>query len=78
MSNVGDTRTSIHGALTWIRSPAYLLPMASVLPSLVLALGFVVAGCVSLTPQQQDRVAEDQRFADATTTAYDLPRIRHT
>ena len=52
--------------------------MASVLPSLVLALGFVVAGCVSLTPQQQDRVAEVQRFADATTTAYDLPRIRLT
>ena len=35
-----------------------------------------VGGCVSLTPVQQDLVAEVQRFADATTQAYGLMRVR--
>src|SRR5438034_5106764 len=47
--------------------------------------GFVVAafvigvgGCAPLTPQQQDTVADVQRFADETATTYNLPRIRVT
>ncbi len=47
--------------------------------------GFVVAafvigvgGCAHLTPQQQDTVADVQRFADGTATTYNLPRIRVT
>src|SRR5213596_128807 len=47
--------------------------------------GFVVAtlvisvvGCATLTPQEQDTVADVQRFADRTATAYNLPRIRVT
>src|SRR5437867_8745455 len=47
--------------------------------------GFVVAafvivfgGCVTLTPQQQETVADVQRFADGTATTYNLPRIRVT
>lgn len=43
---------------------------------LVAATG--VGGCVTLTPQQQDVVGDVQRFADATTAAYNLPRIRLT
>ena len=38
-------------------------------------LGVVASGCVSLTPPQQDAVADVQRFADATATAYGLMRI---
>jgi Zn-dependent peptidase ImmA (M78 family) len=44
--------------------------------TLVLALGVVLAGCVSLSPQQQDKVAEIQRFADRTTALYGLPSVR--
>lgn len=47
-------------------------------PSLTLALTLVSVGCVTLTPQQQDTVAEVHLFADATAVAYDLPRIRVT
>jgi len=44
-----------------------------------LLLGFVMiatAGCVSLTPQQEDKVAEIQRLADRATAIYGLPRLR--
>jgi hypothetical protein len=34
-----------------------------------------VAGCVSLTPQQRDTVADVQKFADATADTYGLFRI---
>jgi len=46
--------------------------------ALLLAVAIGVGGCVTLTPQQQDVVADVQRFADATTAAYNLPRIRLT
>jgi Zn-dependent peptidase ImmA (M78 family) len=36
----------------------------------------LLAGCVSLSPQQQDKVAEIQRFADRTTALYGLPSLR--
>ncbi|MGH7339931.1 MAG: ImmA/IrrE family metallo-endopeptidase, partial [Candidatus Rokuibacteriota bacterium] len=39
------------------------------------ALGFAGGGCVSLTPQQTDTLADIQRFADATAAAYGLMRI---
>src|SRR5262245_56842672 len=42
----------------------------------VLSLVCLFGGCVSLTPLQQDYVADIQRFAEATTTAYKLPPIR--
>jgi hypothetical protein len=41
--------------------------------SALLLLGFIVAGCVSLTTQQQQRVDEIQRLADRTTAFYGLP-----
>lgn len=44
-------------------------------PLLAPAFAIAVGGCVTLTPQQQDTVAEVQRFADATAAAYNLPRI---
>src|SRR5262249_20661849 len=44
----------------------------ALVPSLLV---FVAAGCVSLTPVQQDTVAEVHRFADATAAAYGLVRI---
>jgi Zn-dependent peptidase ImmA (M78 family) len=44
----------------------------------VAALGLLAAGCVTLTPPQQARVAEVQRFADATADAYGVSRIRLT
>src|SRR5436309_9086975 len=47
------------------------------LPILV-AFAVAVGSCVSLTPQQQDKVADVQRFADATAAAYNLSRIRVT
>lgn len=46
--------------------------------AIVLGVLGVVAGCVTLTPQQQGRVAEVQGFADATAAAYSVPRIRVT
>ena len=39
-------------------------------------LALVLAGCVSLTPQQQEQVDDLQRFADRTTLLYALPRLR--
>lgn len=44
--------------------------------SALLLLGFIVAGCVSLTTQQQQRVDEIQRLADRTTAFYGLPSVR--
>jgi hypothetical protein len=44
----------------------------------VVALAILVGGCVTLTPQQQDKVADVRRFADGAAAAYDLPRIRVT
>ena len=46
--------------------------------ALVLIVTVVAGGCVSLTPIQRDSVADVQRFADATTTAYKLSPIRLT
>jgi hypothetical protein len=43
-----------------------------------LVLTITIGGCVSLTPVQRDSVADVQRFADATTTAYKLAPIRLT
>ena len=42
----------------------------------MLALAVALAGCVSLTPQQEDKVAEIQRLADRATAIYGLPRLR--
>jgi Zn-dependent peptidase ImmA (M78 family) len=42
----------------------------------LLVLGLVLAGCVSLTPQQQATVDELRLFADKTTAFYGLPRVR--
>jgi IrrE N-terminal-like domain len=42
----------------------------------LLLLAFVLAGCVSLTPQQEDKVAEIQRFADRATALYGKPSLR--
>lgn len=47
-----------------MRIVALLIPLA------------LLAGCVSLTPQQQSKVDELQRFADRTTAVYGLPRVR--
>ena len=44
----------------------------------VLSVVVLVGGCVSLTPAQQDRAAEVQRFADATTQAYGMMPVRVT
>jgi Zn-dependent peptidase ImmA (M78 family) len=42
----------------------------------VLAASLLLAGCVSLTPQQRAKVDEIQTFADRTTKIYDLPGVR--
>src|SRR2546430_15888010 len=44
----------------------------------LLALGIagMLAGCVTLTPKQQETLDDVRRFADATATAYEVPRIR--
>jgi len=39
-------------------------------------VALVLAGCVSLTPQQDQKLDEIQRLADRTTALYGLPRIR--
>jgi len=44
--------------------------------AVVFLLALVLAGCVSLTPQQQEQVDDLQRFADRTTLLYALPRLR--
>lgn len=46
--------------------------------AVVMALALVAAGCLSLTPGQQDRAAEIRRLADATAEAYRVPRVRLT
>ena len=43
---------------------------------MLLAVSFLLAGCVSLTPQQQAKVDEIRSFADRTTKIYDLPGVR--
>ena len=43
---------------------------------LVATVGLVLTGCVTLTPQQKDTIAEVQGFADATTAHYEVPRVR--
>src|SRR5438034_243631 len=44
----------------------------------LVALGVagVLAGCVTLTPKQEETLDDVRRFADATAAAYDVPRIR--
>lgn len=42
----------------------------------ILAVSLLLAGCVSLTPQQQAKVDEIRSFADRTTRIYDLPGVR--
>src|SRR2546425_9994823 len=44
--------------------------------ALVALIAGVLAGCVTLTPQQQETLDDVRRFADATAAAYDVPRIR--
>jgi hypothetical protein len=39
-------------------------------------LGLLLAGCVSLTPQQQATIDHLQLFADRTTEDYQLPQLR--
>lgn len=46
--------------------------------ALVVALALAAAGCLTLTPGQQERAAEVRRFADATADAYRVPRLRLT
>ena len=41
-----------------------------------LVLGLTLAGCVSLTTQQQHNLDEVQRLADRTTAIYRLPSVR--
>jgi uncharacterized protein YoaH (UPF0181 family) len=41
-----------------------------------LVLGLCVAGCVSLTPNQEQKLAEMQSFADRTTAIYRVPSVR--
>jgi Zn-dependent peptidase ImmA (M78 family) len=42
----------------------------------ILAASLLLAGCVSLTPEQQAKVDEIQSFADRTTRVYNLPGVR--
>ena len=44
--------------------------------ALAVAIALAAGGCLSLTPAQEERVTDVQRFADATTKAYGLPRVR--
>lgn len=46
--------------------------------AVLVALAIVAGGCVTLTPLPRDSVVDVQRFADATTTAYNLTPIRLT
>jgi Zn-dependent peptidase ImmA (M78 family) len=43
---------------------------------LAVAASLLLAGCVSLTPQQRVKVDEIQSFADRTTAIYGLPGVR--
>ena len=42
----------------------------------ILAASLLLAGCVSLTPQQRAKVDEIESFADRTTAIYGLPGVR--
>ena len=42
----------------------------------LVSVAIILAGCVSLTPQQQDRTAEMQRFVDRATEVYGKPPVR--
>ena len=42
----------------------------------LLLFPFIVAGCVSLTTQQQQKLDEIQLLADRTTAVYGLPSVR--
>jgi Zn-dependent peptidase ImmA (M78 family) len=42
----------------------------------ILAASLLLAGCVSLTPEQRAKVDEIQSFADHTTRVYNLPGVR--
>jgi len=42
----------------------------------ILAASLLLAGCVSLTPEQRAKVDETQSFADRTTRVYNLPGVR--
>jgi uncharacterized protein YoaH (UPF0181 family) len=44
--------------------------------SALLVLGLFLAGCVSLTPNQEQKLAEIQTFADRTTAIYRVPSVR--
>lgn len=41
-----------------------------------LILGLFLAGCVSLTPNQDQKLAEMQAFADRATAIYRVPSVR--
>ena len=45
-------------------------------PALAVLVAGVLAGCVTLTPKQEATLDDVRRFADATATAYNVPRIR--
>ena len=42
----------------------------------ILATSLLLAGCVSLTPEQRAKIDEIQSFADRTSRVYDLPGVR--
>jgi Zn-dependent peptidase ImmA (M78 family) len=50
-------------------------PVLKRLPG-ILAASLLLAGCVSLTPEQRAKVDEIQSFADRTSRVYDLPGVR--
>jgi len=45
-------------------------------PALAVLVAGVLAGCVTLTPKEQENLDDVRRFADATAAAYNVPRIR--
>ena len=45
-------------------------------PRVVVVASLLLAGCVSLTPQQRAKVDEIQGFADRTTALYRVPGVR--
>ena len=51
-------------------------PVSRALKISVGALVLALTGCVTLTPQQQDKVGEMQRFADRATALYGKPSLR--
>jgi hypothetical protein len=42
----------------------------------LLLLGFILGACVSLTPQQEQKLDEIQRFADRATAVCGKPSLR--